>query len=149
MDAVTLPTSGPTYVDANVVIYTVEKHPRYSQVLRPLWVAADAGAATVFTSELVLVETLVGPYKNADLQLAADYEAFLNLPAVQLTPVSKSVLREAARLRAAVAPLRTPDAIHAATARLRGVASFVTNDVAFRSVPGLNVVILDDVAPGP
>jgi predicted nucleic acid-binding protein len=147
MGAVTVPTSGATYVDANVVIYTVEKHPRYAPVVRPLWIAADAGAARVFTSELVLLETLVGPYKAGAVQLAADYEAFLSLPAIQLVPISQSILREAARLRATIPRLRTPDAIHAATARLHGVATFVTNDMGFRSVPGLNAVVLDDIVP--
>lgn len=148
MGAVTIPTSGPTYVDANVVIYTVEKHPRYSPVLRPLWRAADTGACRVFTSELILLETLAGPYKAWAVQLAADYEAFLSLPAIQLVPISQSILREAARLRATTSRLRTPDAIHAATARLNGAASVVTNDAAFRSVPGLNVVVLDDILSG-
>lgn len=145
MGAVTLPTSGTAYVDANVVIYTVERHARYGPALVPFWRAADAGACRVYTSELVLLETLVGPYKAGDMQLAAAYEAFFGLPGIQLLSISQTILREAARLRAAVPRLRTPDAIHAATARLHGVAALVTNDAAFRNVTGLNVVVLDDV----
>ena len=35
MGTMTLPASGVLCIDANIVIYTVEKHPRYSSVLRP------------------------------------------------------------------------------------------------------------------
>jgi predicted nucleic acid-binding protein len=41
--------------------------------------------------------------------------------------------------------LRTPDALHAATGGSCGCTLFFTNDVGFRRVPGLPVVILDDV----
>jgi predicted nucleic acid-binding protein len=59
------------------------------------------------------------------------------------------VLREAARLRATIAGLRAPDAIHAATALLSGCALFVTNDAGFKRVPGLPLVVLDDVIAAP
>ena len=60
-------------------------------------------------------------------------------------PVSLSVLEEAARLRAAH-NLKTPDAIHAATALAAGCSLFVTNDFGFRRVPGLQVAVLAEVA---
>ncbi|MBI4860360.1 MAG: PIN domain-containing protein [Candidatus Riflebacteria bacterium] len=145
MGSVTVPTSCPIYVDANVVIYAVAKHPRHGPALSPLWVAMDAGSARAISSELILLETLVGPYRSGLNQLVADYEAFLGLPGIQLVPVSRAILREAARLRASVPRLRSPDAIHAATALLHGVASFVTNDPVFRAVPGLHLVLLDEV----
>ncbi len=56
------------------------------------------------------------------------------------------ILREAARLRA-ITKLRTPDAIHAATALQIGCALFVTNDKGFKNVPSLPHVILDDLIP--
>ena len=145
MGSVALPTTGLVYVDANVVIYTVEKHPRYSPVLRPLWSAVSAGQARVVVSELILLETLVGPFRANDSQLAADYESFLGLPGFELVPVSSTILCEAARLRAQWPRLRSPDAIHAATALNRGAASLLTNDFGFRNIPGLNVIVLDDV----
>jgi predicted nucleic acid-binding protein len=42
--------------------------------------------------------------------------------------------------------LKTPDAIHAATALACGSAMFVTNDGGFRKVPQLPVVVLSEVA---
>jgi predicted nucleic acid-binding protein len=100
MGPIVLPTSGSVYVDANVVIYTVENHPLYAPRLRPFWLAVNAGMVRVFSSELLYLETLVGPHKSGSSQLAANYETFLGLPYLQLLPISVSILREAARLRA-------------------------------------------------
>jgi hypothetical protein len=49
------------YVDANPVIYSVETHPIYGPLLQPLWQATQAKTLEVVRSELVLMETLVGP----------------------------------------------------------------------------------------
>ena len=59
--------------------------------------------------------------------------------------VRRDILREAARLRALIPGLRTPDAIHAATSAQHGCALFVSNDAGFRRVPALPLAILDDV----
>jgi predicted nucleic acid-binding protein len=59
------------------------------------------------------------------------------------------VLRSAARLRSTVSKLRTPDAIHAASALADRVGLLVTNDPVFRTVPGLTVEMLDDVIARP
>ena len=56
MGTMTLPASGVLCIDANIVIYTVEKHPRYSSVLRPLWSSVAAGQVYIVVSELVLHE---------------------------------------------------------------------------------------------
>ena len=145
MGSVVLPTTGLVYVDANVVIYTIEKHPRYGPAKRPLWSAVSAGQAQVATSELIFLETLVGPYRSNDSQLADDYEMFFRMPGIELVPITPFILREAARFRSRIPRLRSPDAIHLATATTHGAISFVTNDVGFRNIPGLNVVLLDDV----
>lgn len=62
MGALTLPSSGPIYVDTMTVIYAVERLPNYASLLQPLWLAAQAGNVDVVTSELTLMETLVGPF---------------------------------------------------------------------------------------
>jgi predicted nucleic acid-binding protein len=45
----------------------------------------------------------------------------------------------------ATTKLKTPDALHAATASDAGCALFITNDVGFRAVASLPLVILDDL----
>jgi predicted nucleic acid-binding protein len=145
MGSLILPSSGPVYADAQIFIYSVEKHPNYAPPLRPLWEAVARGDFEVVSSELTLLETLVGPLKRGDTALETDYENFFVIPGIRLLPITSAILRAGARHRAALSSLRTPDALHAATAGSCGCTLFLTNDVIFRRFPGLPVVILDDV----
>jgi len=146
MGSLSLPASGVVHVDAQVCIYTVERHTAYGPLLQPLWQAVQGQTVEVAASELTLMETLIVPYRNGDSVLASDYEQFFQQPGVRLLPITQPILREAARLRATT-KLRTPDAIHAATASLAGCVLFVTNDRGFKAVPGLPLVVLDDLIP--
>jgi predicted nucleic acid-binding protein len=53
------------------------------------------------------------------------YEQALLGTELRLMPISQGILREAAKLRAASSSLRTPDAIHAATAAVTGCGLLV------------------------
>ncbi|MBA3710954.1 MAG: type II toxin-antitoxin system VapC family toxin [Pyrinomonadaceae bacterium] len=143
MGSLSVPASGVIYVDTAPFIYTVERHADYEQLLLPLWEALDGGAIEVVTSELTLLETLVKPLRDGDQALAGDYEKLLTATTVRMLPVTASVLRDAARIRAAI-NLKTPDAIHAATALAAGCVQFITNDAEYRKHSSLSVVILKE-----
>jgi predicted nucleic acid-binding protein len=144
MGQLNLPSSATIYLDTQVIIYTVEANPNYYSLLQPLWLKFQTGEIELMTSELTLLETLVFPLKNANTILVRDYEQLLLFSEIQLVPITQSVLRTAANLRANT-NLKTPDAIHAATAISEGCTLFLTNDNGFRNVPNLSVVILSDV----
>lgn len=97
MGSLILPPSGPVYADAQIFIYSVEKHPTYAPLLRPLWEAVARGDLEVGSSELALLETLVGPLKQGDVALEMDYEGFFISPGIRLLPITASILRTAAR----------------------------------------------------
>jgi predicted nucleic acid-binding protein len=140
----TVPTAGLVYLDANPVIYSVEKHPVYWPLLQPLWHAAKGSTVELVSSDLVLMEVLVGPLKTGNTQLAHAYEQLFHQAQTRLLPITQPILREAARLRG-ITKLKTPDALHAATASEAGCILFVTNDTGFRGVVSLPLVILDDL----
>lgn len=144
MGQLTLPSSATVYLDTSVIIYTVEANPIYYSLLQPLWLKFQIGEIELVTSELTLMETLVLPLRNANTTLVNDYEQLLLSSEIQLVSITRSVLRNAANLRANT-NLKTPDAIHAATALGEGCTLFVTNDSGFRNVPNLSVVILSEV----
>lgn len=132
-----------------MVIYTVERHPIYAPLLDPFWMAVQAGQLVAVTSELTVLEALVGPLKSGDAALQQAFEDLFIAAGVRLMPITQPALRWAAQLRASVPKLRTPDAIHATTALHVSAGLLVTNDFAFRSVPGLPTAILDDYRSGP
>lgn len=145
MGALTLPTSGLVYVDANAVIHAVEHIEPYFSLLTLLWTTSGPASFQIVTSELTLLEVLVRPFKTGNTQLEAGFRALLQQTGdVRLAPITQAILEEAARLRTK-ANLKTPDAIHAASALVMGVSLFVTNDPAFRRVPGLSVTVLRDL----
>jgi predicted nucleic acid-binding protein len=144
MGALILPAAGLVYLDTNPVIYSVEKHPVYWPLLEPLWQAAKGKAIEIVSSDLALMETLIGPLKSGDAALATAYEQLFQQAQTRLLPITQPILREGARLRATT-KLKTPDALHAATATHAGCVLFVTNDVGFRGITNLPLVILDDL----
>lgn len=99
----------------------------------------------VFTSELTLLETLVAPYRENNQNLIAAYETLLTSTDIDLCPVSLDILRRSAKLRAGQ-KLKTPDAIHAATAFSANCTHFVTNDPGFKRLTDIDVIILGDLA---
>lgn len=141
MGSLVLPESGVVYADTQILIYTIEKIAPYSDLLTPLWEASGRRKVVVATSELSVLEALVGPLKSGDERLAYIYEEFLNGTEIRLAPIDREILLEAARLRAKTS-LRTPDAIHAATALSLGCSLFLTNDSTFHSLDILPVKLL-------
>ena len=145
MGQLNLPDSARIYIDTSVVIYTIEVNPNYWQLLQPLWQKFQAGQVELITSELTLMESLVLPFRQSNINLITTYEQLLLSSVLQLIPVSLPILREAARLRATIPSIKTPDAIHAATAIAADCTQFLTNDGQLRVVTGLPIVILDEV----
>lgn len=145
MGSLALPANDPIYLDTNCFIYTVERIEPYRVSLDAIWDDVRARHLLVLTSELTTMETLVKPLRAADAPLEALYRTILHhSPDVRSVPVSRSILERAAALRATT-NLKTPDAIHAATALEHSCAFVLTNDPAFRRVPGLSVALLDDL----
>lgn len=145
MASMSLPQSGVIYVDSQILIYTVEKHPRYLPLLDPLWTAYRSQSIQVASSELMILETLVHPIRRRDETLELGYRTLLFRSRMRLLPIDTRVLMEAARLRTDMPSLRAADAIHLTTAMHIGAALFVTNDLTFRAAASLNVVIVDDL----
>jgi predicted nucleic acid-binding protein len=144
MGQLILPSSGIIYIDTSVVIYTIEGNPDYYSLLQPLWLKFQLGELEIISSELILMEALVLPLRNANTSLIQAYEQLLLSSGVRLIPISQFILRQAANLRATTS-LKTPDAIHAATALSVSCNQFLTNDKGFRNVANLPVVILSEV----
>lgn len=128
------------YLDACAIIDAREKQTIEARALTNLIVEGSADKPFV-TSDLSLVEVLVQPIRGlidristyADSQSREDHDWYLgNLVPdgllFQTVPIDRDILRHAALMRARVKSLKTPDAIHAATAYRVGCTHFVTGD---------------------
>lgn len=143
MGHLTIPPNATVYVDTAPIIYSVEINPAYWTLLQPLWSKSQANEINIISSELLWLEALVFPLKNNNTSLIGIYEDLFRED-IHLIAISQDILKSAANLRA-ITHLKTPDAIHAATALSVGCNLFLTNDSGLRMVPGLSVVVLKDI----
>lgn len=144
MGQLAFPLYAKVYLDTSPVIYSIEKHADYWQILTSLWQSLKTREIEVYTSELTLLETLVQPIKQNNQTLVSAYEALLTATDINLLPISLDILRESANLRAGQ-NLKTPDEIHAATAFSANCDYFITNDNGFKRLSNINAVILSDL----
>jgi predicted nucleic acid-binding protein len=115
-------------------------------VLRPFFEAVHPGEIQIITSTLTLTEVLVLPYRTGNRSLALRYAEMLSHSQnVALLPVSGVIANEAARIRASYG-YKAPDAIQLATALAGKATSFLTNDAALRSIPGLKTIFIKGLA---
>ena len=139
----TLPTHGAVYFDANAFIYLMEGVQPYHGLLEPVWNEGRAGRLVIQSSQAVIVETLIKHIRQGASEIQARFQEALGAEHVQLLQADRTLWEFAATLGGS-ANLRSLDALHAATALSAASAMFITNDVDFRRVPGLPVVILRD-----
>ena len=128
------------YLDANAFIYGAEGVQPYFDHVAPMIRAVVAGTQRAVPSEVTLAECLVGPIKRQDPDgERAFYDLLRTHGGLVVAPVTRAVLIEAARLRAATR-LKLSDAIHAASARPLGCGVLLTNDAGIGAVPGVEVL---------
>ena len=144
MGPLTLPSDALIYIDASGLIYSVERVEPYRTLLEPMWQEAQDGNLTIVSSPLLVIEALVKPLRDGNTEIEMQYRELFASGAVRLLDASYQVFEDAAGIRAETG-LKTPDAIHAATAMRAGCTLFITNDNDFRRVQALPVVVLDDL----
>ena len=132
-------------LDTSPLIYLIEEHPRYLDVVQPFFRGIDQGQFRAVTSTITLLEVLVHPFRHGAADLASQYrEIILNANGISCIDVSSGIAVEAARIRAQH-NLRTPDAIQLATSINEGAAYFFTNDSSLPSIPSLSLLLLDEM----
>ena len=131
--------------DTAPIIYLVENHPVYFDRMFSIMSYINNGAIDGVGSVLVLTEVLVHPQRSGNVTLAQEYERILlNSAGFRLNSVDMNVARRTAHLRAQY-NLRTPDAIHVATAIVSNCDAFLTNDLGLKRVTEVRVLVLDEL----
>jgi hypothetical protein len=114
---------GLIYLDACLLIYLTECHPRWGGVVGNAM--ADVADARFGISPLVKCACLVGPLKRGDPVLERAYTELFEVFASLAMP--EPVFLQAAQLRARF-NLRTPDALHLSCAQYHRCEALWTND---------------------
>lgn len=130
------------YLDACAIIELLEKRTTESSALGSLLEVTAGNPTRLLTSELTLAEVLVEPIRGLmditpwqeGAPFSRDHHDWYlanltdNSRLIRTLSVSRSVLTRAALMRARVKSLRSPDAIHAATAYESSCTHFISGD---------------------
>jgi predicted nucleic acid-binding protein len=143
-----LPEGAKVYLDANILIYIVEKHPQWGGLLQPLLEAAHLRRLTLMTSHLSVLECLVIPTREQNNQLIQAYREHLFESDLVLLAITLDVIQTSVNLKASHVGLKTPDAIHLATAMLHQADLVLTNDADWGKVLPQRVQLLSQIQGG-
>lgn len=132
-------------LDTSIFIYQVEENRKYFHFTDSVFTWLEEPRSRAVTSTITLLELLVQPYRLGDIdRVNRFYALFSTYPHLEWLAPTLEIADMGARLRAEY-NLRPPDAIQAATSVNVDATGFLSNDPDFRKVPGLEVLILDDL----
>jgi predicted nucleic acid-binding protein len=140
------PDLPPLYgVDSMVFVYHFEANEEFGPAAGRLLQAAEAGRCRLVCSILTLLEILVVPKRTGQEELCRRYrEVFQSFPNLTVLALETHIAEIASDLRARHS-VRTPDAIHIATAIRAGAAAFVTGDGRLSRVREIRILRLDEI----
>jgi predicted nucleic acid-binding protein len=132
------------FIDTAPLIYFIEKHPAYLNVLKPVFTSINAGRIKGLTSTITLLEVLVHPLRMGNEKLARLYrEILLDSQGMISYEITHAITEKAAHLRAKYS-FKTPDAIQLAACSVHQADFFLTNDSDLKKAEGITVLVLDD-----
>jgi predicted nucleic acid-binding protein len=128
------------YADSGIVMRWVEGDEAVRAPIKDRWQELEPANRLFVTSRLTRLECRCKPLRDHDDDVLGLYDVFFVGQEVNLREIDAAVIEKATELRAS-ARLKTPDAIHAATAMLAGAVAFWTTDARFSKCPGLAVEV--------
>lgn len=137
------------YVEAAPLIYYVEENSTYLQRMEAIIAYIEDTPIRAISSVISLTEVLSQPLKKGRTDLVQAYRDILvHGQNFNVIPVSQTIAEHAADLRARY-NLRTPDALHIATAIDSACDVLLTNDNGLKRVTELRILVLDELEVDP
>ena len=132
------------YADSGIIMRWVEGASRVRDPIDLRWRQLPPADRMFVASRIARLECRCKPFRDHQDDLLRLYEIFFASKEVDIPEIDAAVVEKATELRATLR-LKTPDAIHAATAMLMGAAEFWTTDANLAKCPGMAVVVFKAV----
>jgi predicted nucleic acid-binding protein len=145
MGLISLSPGERVYIDTQFLIYWLENSTSYYELCDVLWSELRATRVAPCVSELSIHECLVRPIRQGDEALIKRYDGAFGDRTINFIPVVREILRRAASIRARYTRIKTPDAIHIATAEWLDCKLIITNDEAWRGATSVKIVLIDSL----
>ena len=138
-------TDNRVAIDSSVFIYYAEAHPRFGPPAREIFVLCETGKKKIFASTLAITEILTGYRKKKEIEAEDIFWKIARVlsPNLVFLPATVAVADTAADLRVRY-NLRTPDALHLASAIQAEAGCFITNDRKLKAVKEIPVLLLSE-----
>ena len=78
MEQLILPASGRVYLDSSGFIFSAERVEPYRTLLEPMWRQAQVGQFDIVSSNLVVLETFVKPFREKDAVTEGVFRSFVH-----------------------------------------------------------------------
>ena len=128
------------YIDANYLIYFLDRTEPYFEVVAPIFQACDQGDFMGFTGDAAMCEVMVHPYrKKSPSEIARGKSLFTREGFLTVLRHDADSFDLTAQIRAG-SNMRMIDALHYATALQAGCRYLLTNDHNFKSGTTLEVI---------
>lgn len=140
-----IPNGSKVLLNTVALIYFLEENERYSKLAEKIFGRIESGELQGVLANLAFAELLVPLFRSGEPRAAAGLaNRIFNFRNLEVVTLTTEISIEAARLRAEYS-LRTPDAIHAATAIITQASGILTNDkrLAVLTSEGLSVWLFD------
>jgi len=132
------------FLDTAPIIYFIENHPQFSDIVEVFIEQLDQGNIQGIISPVTVAECLVNPLKNKDQKLQQDFVDFmLRQKSIRLKETDVNISIKAAQITANY-NLKLPDALQVATAIIAGCDSFLTNDKKLSRISELQILVISD-----
>ena len=140
-----LANASKVMIDTAPLVYFIEEHEKYLDILSDTFSKIDSGEKTGITSIVTLIEVLVKPLKDNNQKLVNEYQSILTASRnILLVDITQNIGKKAAELRAKYNIL-LPDAIQIAVGIMNDADIFLTNDELLKKVTEINVVVLEEI----
>lgn len=129
-------------MDTMCFVYRFEANPDFLDETRSLLELIESGECQGAVSVLAVTEALTVPLRQGLLEVALTYRSvFKSFPNLSILPIGVEEAQTAAELRARHG-IRTPDALHVASAIHANADAFVTADRKLVRISEIEVLLL-------
>lgn len=129
-------------IDSGIFMYVWDDNPEFYNASAKILGLVEQGHCEGIFAQIGLIEILTGPKKEGLYSLAMSYKnKLLNFPNLSINSLNENIITIASDMRAKY-NLKTPDAIHIATAIDAGASKFYTNDKSLKKVKEIKIQTL-------
>ncbi len=133
------------FVDTAPIIYCLENHPVYTEVVKRFFIKCLNEDIRIVTSALTIEEYLVFPYSSGKMEYMDNFKRFIKYMNIEVVDIDSKIAEHGARIRSKYIAFKAMDALQIATAIVSGCDMFFTNDKQLRQEKELPCMTMDDL----